>query len=440
MSNSTNLGLLFLQSGQAQKHVTLNESLLRLDAIVQLAAVSATSTTQPSSPADGELYILPPGKTGAAWGAMADGALAYHRDGVWEEITPRAGFVAYVKDTDVLLTYSGSVWGAVTASLGLGTASAKDTGSSGNTVPLLDGANTWSAAQVFYPGTAIGSSGVGILFNNTAADYLHTIDKDNTGVSFAVNSGSRGFRWIVSGSAMAEIEAGGSLRTRAHLPSTDNTYNLGSSSFRFGTVYAATGSINTSDAREKTPVAPLPDSVKRAVRHVLRHVGVYQWLSAIEAKGDADARLHIGVTAQAVYDAFLSEGEDPARWALFCADPLLETIVIEEDAEELAPVLRETESIELTHEVDRVVRKRTTQMAPIIDLTPLVDEAGKPVLKDGVAIMMERPKLEVRHFKRERSETRAVLRQDGEPELRLGVRYDQLMLLALATLAEHTQI
>ena len=33
--------------------------------------------------------------------------------------------------------------------LGLGTAAVKDTGTSGNTVPLLDGENTWSGKQVF---------------------------------------------------------------------------------------------------------------------------------------------------------------------------------------------------------------------------------------------------------------------------------------------------
>jgi hypothetical protein len=72
---STNLSLPFLQPAQAQKHVTVNESLLRLDAIVQLSVVSATTSAQPGSPVDGAMYILPSGKTGAAWGAMANEAL-----------------------------------------------------------------------------------------------------------------------------------------------------------------------------------------------------------------------------------------------------------------------------------------------------------------------------------------------------------------------------
>lgn len=110
MSNSTNLALPYLTLGQAQKHVTVNESLLRLDALVQLSAVSATTSAEPGSPNDGEVYILPAGKTGAHWGAMTNLALAYYRDGVWEEIQPREGWFAFVKDTDKGYYHDGSAW------------------------------------------------------------------------------------------------------------------------------------------------------------------------------------------------------------------------------------------------------------------------------------------------------------------------------------------
>jgi hypothetical protein len=110
MSESTNLALPFLTQGQAQKHVTVNESLLRLDAVVHLSVVSATTSAQPASPADGQVYILPAGKTGTNWGAMTNYALAYYRDGVWEEIAPREGWLAFIKDTDKLCYYTGSAW------------------------------------------------------------------------------------------------------------------------------------------------------------------------------------------------------------------------------------------------------------------------------------------------------------------------------------------
>lgn len=74
MAQSTNLQLPLLAAGQAQKRVTVNESLLRLDALVQLAAVSASIGEEPADPDDGALYIMPPGKSGDAWDAMADRA------------------------------------------------------------------------------------------------------------------------------------------------------------------------------------------------------------------------------------------------------------------------------------------------------------------------------------------------------------------------------
>lgn len=111
--NSSNLMLPYLAAGQAQKHVTVNESLLRLDALVQCVVRSRTVTAQPASPTDGHLYILPAGKTGSAWGAMAAGALAYYRDGVWEEVTPRDGWTAYVRDEARHVAFGGVTWAAL---------------------------------------------------------------------------------------------------------------------------------------------------------------------------------------------------------------------------------------------------------------------------------------------------------------------------------------
>lgn len=114
---TTNLSLPFIQAAQAQKHVTHNEALLTLDALVQCTVVSATTSTQPSSPTDGSLYILPPGKTGADWGGMTNYALAYYVDGAWSQITPREGWLAFVQDSDALNYYTGSAWSALAGAI-----------------------------------------------------------------------------------------------------------------------------------------------------------------------------------------------------------------------------------------------------------------------------------------------------------------------------------
>ena len=110
MSQTTRLALPYLAAAQAQKHVTVNETLRRLDALVQLSAVSATLGAQPSAPNDGDIYILPSGKTGDAWDAMANGAIAYYRDGAWEELAPQLGWRCFVMDQNALYVRTGSDW------------------------------------------------------------------------------------------------------------------------------------------------------------------------------------------------------------------------------------------------------------------------------------------------------------------------------------------
>jgi len=117
MSNTANLVLPFLAVGQAQKHVTVNETLRKLDAIVQLSVVSATTAAEPASPSEGAVYIVPPGKTGAHWSAYANHALAYYRDGAWVEIAPREGWLAFVKDAGRMLAYRGAAWSSFAAGL-----------------------------------------------------------------------------------------------------------------------------------------------------------------------------------------------------------------------------------------------------------------------------------------------------------------------------------
>lgn len=77
MSETTNLGLPFLEAGQAQKHVTLNEALRILDTAIHLSAV-AISSLPPGSPEEGERHIVAPEATGAF--ASYDNAVATYQD------------------------------------------------------------------------------------------------------------------------------------------------------------------------------------------------------------------------------------------------------------------------------------------------------------------------------------------------------------------------
>lgn len=111
MSDTTsNLSLPYLAAAQAQKHVTVNDSLRALDAIVQLLVLDRDLTAPPGSPADGDRYIAGASATGA-W-AGKDGQIAAWQDGAWGFYVPKAGWRAWVKDEGVGLVHDGSVWSA----------------------------------------------------------------------------------------------------------------------------------------------------------------------------------------------------------------------------------------------------------------------------------------------------------------------------------------
>lgn len=114
MSNtSSNLSLPYIQPSQAQKHVTHNEGMRRLDALVQLSVIAADQTDAPATPASGDRYILATGSSGA-W-AGQDGNLAVFEDTVWTFYIPQAGWVAWVEAQGEALVFDGSSWVLVNA-------------------------------------------------------------------------------------------------------------------------------------------------------------------------------------------------------------------------------------------------------------------------------------------------------------------------------------
>lgn len=110
MSNSTHLALPFVQAAQAQKHVTVNETFTRLDALVHLGVESATEITPPVSPGEGARWIVGQGASGA-W-AGEDGNVAAWIDGAWLFLAPKAGWQAWEVATRKLLIHDGASWTA----------------------------------------------------------------------------------------------------------------------------------------------------------------------------------------------------------------------------------------------------------------------------------------------------------------------------------------
>ncbi len=109
------LSLPYVAAGQAQKHVTVNEGLARLDGLVQPCVVSRTVAAQPSAPADGALWIRPAAATGVDWAAAPAHSLMRFEAGAWEAIAPSAGFTAWIADEGHAVVFTGSAWVALSS-------------------------------------------------------------------------------------------------------------------------------------------------------------------------------------------------------------------------------------------------------------------------------------------------------------------------------------
>ncbi len=111
MDTSPNLGLPYIAAAQAQKHVTHNEAIRELDAIVHLAVLDRGLSTPPATPSHGDRYIVAAGGTGAWTGN--DGKIAAYQDGAWMFYEPKEGWVAWIADESTLCAWDGAAWGAV---------------------------------------------------------------------------------------------------------------------------------------------------------------------------------------------------------------------------------------------------------------------------------------------------------------------------------------
>lgn len=116
MSETMQLALPLLQPAQAQKHVTVNEALVRLDGLTHLVLQSVDTATPPVAGDDGETWHVPLGAVNA-WDGHG-GEVAIWSNGGWVFVQPRTGWRAWIADRHRGAVFDGSVWaeGAVAAS------------------------------------------------------------------------------------------------------------------------------------------------------------------------------------------------------------------------------------------------------------------------------------------------------------------------------------
>lgn len=194
-------------------------------------------------------------------------------------------------------------------------------GLSGNRAGVFDMGN----GVLFVPKNTANADTAGGMNYNTARDQF-------TGYA----SGARDFA-MTPASQTHNMNGHAVTGASAITPAGDGSAPCGGASNRFNAFYATTGTIQTSDEREKGWRGPLTAAELAAAREISQAIGIYQWLSAIAEKGEEGARLHVGVRAQQVASTMESHGLDPARYGFFCYDEWDEHTEFVGDAERTVP-------------------------------------------------------------------------------------------------------
>nr|WP_321457624.1 DUF2793 domain-containing protein [uncultured Cohaesibacter sp.] len=108
MEATSHLSLPYIVGNQNQKHITHNEALRMLDALVQLSVLSRDLSAPPDEPEDGARYIVADDASGA-WSGW-ESSIAAYIDGTWTELQPKTGWLVWLENESNLLCFDGADW------------------------------------------------------------------------------------------------------------------------------------------------------------------------------------------------------------------------------------------------------------------------------------------------------------------------------------------
>lgn len=178
MSDTTRFSLPLLQAAQAQKHVTVNEALTRLDGLMQLSLLSVTDATPPLSPQEGDAYGVATSAVNE-W-AGRDSEIALFVNNGWVFVPVTLGMRAYVNDQNGWAAFDGTAW-----VVGLQTLSGNGAGMQHKVIEIdhIIGAGATSALTSALPGQAVVYGVTGRVLD----DITGTLTGYSVGVSGSTN-------------------------------------------------------------------------------------------------------------------------------------------------------------------------------------------------------------------------------------------------------------
>lgn len=114
MDKSENLELPYIMPNQAQKHITHNEAIRYLDALVQVSILSRDLNSPPDNPDSGARYIVADNASGVWVGK--ENQLAAFQDGAWAFYNPQDGWLVWSVPENLILVFQNDSWQAAQTS------------------------------------------------------------------------------------------------------------------------------------------------------------------------------------------------------------------------------------------------------------------------------------------------------------------------------------
>jgi hypothetical protein len=178
----------------------------------------------------------------------------------------------------------------------------------GSTLTPLSLANNQMLEDLSSVGTSWMTSSTGV----TRLVAGNEVDNNAFQMAYVHSTGT--FTWSQAGTTLLSLASSGNF-----FPGTDDTQSLGIASRKWSVVYAGTGTINTSDARDKQQIENLSEAEKAVAIKLKGMIRKFKFNDAVEKK-QGNARIHFGVIAQEVGQAFTDGGLDPNNYGIFCYD------------------------------------------------------------------------------------------------------------------------
>jgi hypothetical protein len=200
---------------------------------------------------------------------------------------------------------------------------------------ILDGSITYDYSQTVkhYPGvtntsinTYHNSSTVSEPFHFTfsAAHQYYSPTIGRIGQEGASNLGTL----FISGAAKGiRFDSAGIVPCSSAGSSVDNSYDLGSASVRWDDIYATNNVIQTSDRNLKQDIEDISDAESRVAIRCKQLMKKYKFKDSVDEKGDG-ARIHFGIIAQDLQQAFTDEGLNAEDYAMFCSNTFWQSTVV----------------------------------------------------------------------------------------------------------------